>query len=65
MNEIARRVNSADRNEPSPMTREEFDLIDRAVTLLVAKLLHIKNAGIVSQNLGITKWMMQSNRYND
>lgn len=65
MNEIARRVNSADRNEPFPMTREEFDLIDRAATLLVAKLLHIKYVGRVSRKLGITKWMVGFNRQND
>jgi hypothetical protein len=65
MNEIARRINSADRNEPFPMAREEFDLIDRAATLLVAKLLHIKNVGKVSRKLGITKWMRGSNSHND
>ncbi len=47
------------------MAREEFDLIDRAATLLVAKLLHIKNVGKVSRKLGITKWMRGSNSHND
>lgn len=57
LNQIARRMNAAKLDPKSMITKQEFNLLDRAMTLLIAHWRGVINTNEVCEGFGITQWL--------